>query len=112
MASNLYFVYFQHYTLEYFAYSELSKKGSAGENTASAVFTNNEENKNKPTIPIVKPPPFYVSLIIGNNLVHNCIIDSGATSLVMPKKVADQLGLKYQPLKMVWYNWMGHPSIQ
>ena len=47
----------------------------------------------------VKPPPFYLSLIIGDKLVHNCMVDSGATSSVMPKKLVDQLGLKYQPVE-------------
>ena len=47
----------------------------------------------------VKPLPFYVSLIIGNKLVHNCMVDSGATSTVMPKKIANFLGLKYEPLE-------------
>ncbi len=28
----------------------------------------------------VRPPPFYVSLIIGGKLVHNCMIDSRASS--------------------------------
>ena len=79
--------------------SELPKRGSVGENIPSVVFANNEKSNSKPAVPTVKPPPFYVSLIIGNNLVHNCMIDSGATSSVMPKKVADQLGVKYQPLK-------------
>jgi predicted aspartyl protease len=37
----------------------------------------------------VRPPPFYVSLIIGGKLVHNCMIDSGASSSVMPRCVAD-----------------------
>ncbi|KAH9296175.1 hypothetical protein KI387_039763, partial [Taxus chinensis] len=45
---------------------------------------------------MLKPPPFYVSLIIGNQLVHNCMIDSGASSSVMPKQIADQLGLQYE----------------
>ncbi|KAH9312488.1 hypothetical protein KI387_027523, partial [Taxus chinensis] len=42
----------------------------------------------------LKPPPFYVSLVVGNHLVHNCMIDSGASSSVMPKQIVDQLGLK------------------
>ncbi|KAH9296663.1 hypothetical protein KI387_044243 [Taxus chinensis] len=45
---------------------------------------------------VLKPPPFYVSLIIGDKLVHNCMIDSGASSFVMPKQIADQLGLQYE----------------
>ncbi|KAH9293824.1 hypothetical protein KI387_040972, partial [Taxus chinensis] len=47
---------------------------------------------------MLKPPPFYVSLIIGNQLVHNCMIDSGASSSVMPKQIADQLGLQYETI--------------
>lgn len=47
----------------------------------------------------VKPPPFYVSLIIGKHLVHNCLIDSGASSSVMSKQIADKLGVEYEPLE-------------
>ena len=39
----------------------------------------------------LRPPTFYVSLIIGDKLVHNCMIDSGASSSVTPKCVADTL---------------------
>ena len=46
----------------------------------------------------VRPPPFYVSLIIGGKLVHNCMIDSGASSSVMPRCVANALGMKYEPI--------------
>ena len=46
----------------------------------------------------VRPPPFYVSLIIGDKLIHNCMIDSGASSLVMPRCVADALEMKYEPI--------------
>lgn len=70
------------------------------------VLTNqdtNLQNNNRKGVKIqgkdIKPPPFYVSLIIGDKLVHNCMVDSGATSFVMPKKIADQLNLKYEPLE-------------
>ena len=46
----------------------------------------------------VRPPPFYVSLIIGDKLVHNYMIDSRASSLVMPKCVDDALEMKYEPM--------------
>ena len=36
-----------------------------------------------------KPSPFYLSLIIGDKIVQNCMIDSGASSSIMPKCVAD-----------------------
>ena len=46
----------------------------------------------------VRPSPFYVSLIIGDKLVHNCMTDLGASSSVMPKCVFDALGMKYEPI--------------
>ena len=47
---------------------------------------------------MVRPPSIYVSLIIGDKLVHNCMIDSGASSSVMPRCVADALEMKYEPI--------------
>lgn len=44
------------------------------------------------------PPPFYLSLIIGDKLVHDFMIDSGARSSMMPSYVADFLGIKYEPM--------------
>ena len=41
----------------------------------------------------------YVTLIIGRFLVHKCMIESGASSFVMPKQVVDKLGLSYEPLE-------------
>ena len=46
----------------------------------------------------VRPPPFYVSLIIGDKLVHNCMIDSRASSSVMPRCVVDALEMRYEPI--------------
>lgn len=45
-----------------------------------------------------RPPPFYVSLILGEKIVHNCTIDLGANSFVMSGGVADLLGIKYGPM--------------
>ena len=58
----------------------------------------NANTTQQPSNP-VKPPPFYVTIIIGKYLVHNCIIDSSATSLVMPKKIVDQLGFNNESLE-------------
>ena len=44
------------------------------------------------------PPHFYGSLIIGDKLVHNCMIDSGASSSVMPRCIANALEMKYEPI--------------
>lgn len=38
--------------------------------------------------------PFYVSLIVNDRLLHNCMLDSGASSNVMTKKVMEQLNLR------------------
>ena len=46
----------------------------------------------------VRPPPFCVSLIMGDKLGHNCMIDSWASSLVMPRCVVDALEMKYEPI--------------
>lgn len=45
-----------------------------------------------------KPPHFYVSLIIGDKLAHNCMIDFGASNSVMPKCIAKILGIKYESM--------------
>ena len=44
------------------------------------------------------PPPFYFSLIIGDKLFYNCMIDPGASSSIMPKCVADLMDIKYDPM--------------
>lgn len=37
-------------------------------------------------------------MVIGDKLVYNCMIDSRASTLVMPKCIADLLGIKYDPI--------------
>ncbi len=64
------------------------------ESATSLVQPSREVEKSKK----VRPSPFYVSLIIGGKLVHNCMIDSRASSSVMPRCVADALGKKYEPI--------------
>lgn len=39
-------------------------------------------------------PPFYLSLNIHHNFLHNYLLDYGASYNLMPKKVMDELGLK------------------
>ena len=39
-------------------------------------------------------PPFYVSLLVDNLLLHNCMLDSGASSNVVTRKVMEQLNLR------------------
>ena len=33
------------------------------------------------------PPPFYVTLTVHEQLLHNCLLDSGASHNLMPKEV-------------------------
>lgn len=40
-----------------------------------------------------EPAPFLVSVRIFRKLLHNCLIDSGASSNVMPLKVCQRLGI-------------------
>ena len=39
-------------------------------------------------------PPFYISLNIHDRILHNCLLDSGASHNLMPKAVMDELGLR------------------
>lgn len=48
-----------------------------------------------------KPNPFYLTLIVGDKLLHNSMIDSGASTTVMPKQIAEVLNIKYEPLNRV-----------
>jgi hypothetical protein len=56
----------------------------------------------KPTIilgPLVEDrddssPPFYTSLNIHDKIMHNCLMDSGASHNLMPKTIMDELGLE------------------
>ena len=38
-------------------------------------------------------PPFYISFIIHDKILHNYLLDSGASHNLMPKAVMDELGL-------------------
>ena len=38
-------------------------------------------------------PPFYISLNIHDKILHNCLLDSGASHNLMPKVVMDELDL-------------------
>lgn len=47
--------------------------------------------------------PFYTSLHLGDDIVHNCMPDSGASTNVMPLSVMRQLGVNvHKPYKNVY----------
>lgn len=66
---------------------DLSISNEPSKEQSKVVLTNKPQPSNEQQAKEVKPPPFYVSLIIGNDLVHNCMINSGASSPVMPNKL-------------------------
>jgi hypothetical protein len=37
--------------------------------------------------------PFYITLTVHDHLLHNCMLDSGASHSLMPKVVMEKLGL-------------------
>ena len=41
-----------------------------------------------------KNQPFFLSLLVNNHFLHNCMLDLGASSNVMTKKVMEQLNLR------------------
>eukprot|EP01018_Ginkgo_biloba_P001515 Gb_17820 [translate_table: standard] len=46
------------------------------------------EEKNSAT------PPFYISIMVHDHLLHNCMLDSGASHNLMPKVIMEKLGLE------------------
>ena len=38
-------------------------------------------------------PPFYITLTIHDQMIHNCLLDFGASHNLMPKVVMEALGL-------------------
>ena len=38
-------------------------------------------------------PPFYITLTIHEQMIHNCLLDLGASQKLMPKAVMEALGL-------------------
>ena len=39
------------------------------------------------------PPPFYITFSIHDHLLHNCLLDSGASHNIMPKAVMEAFGM-------------------
>jgi ribonuclease HI len=62
-------------------------------------YVNLQDDKPTETIrPMVEDrddsfPPFYISLNIHDKILHNCLLDSGASHNLMPKAMMDELGL-------------------
>ena len=71
-------------------------------------FVNLQDDK--PTItlgPMVEEldescPPFYISLNIHDKILHNCLLDSGASHNLMQKAMMDELGPTSQKYTMIF----------
>ena len=64
---------------------DLSKKQSNFNEDVPIILQSRDPNKED-------HPAFYISLIAKNKLLHNCMLDSGASSNIMTKKVMEQMG--------------------
>jgi hypothetical protein len=68
--------------------------------SSSAGFVNLQDDKPTVTIgPMIEDrddscPPFYISLNVHDKILHNCLLDSGASHNLMPKAVMNELGIE------------------
>jgi len=78
-------------------FSDLLKSKASGPSTD---FINLQDEKPAVVLgPMVEDiddssPPFYTSLNIHDKVLHNCLMDSGASHNLMPKAVMEELGLE------------------
>jgi hypothetical protein len=74
-------------SIEYLPQSTNDKPKVVAYQDAPMIFQNwdrvNEKNQ-----------PFFLSLLVNNYLLHNCMLDFGESSNVMTKKVMEQLNLR------------------
>ena len=70
---------------------------------SSSNSTDSMNLQDEKTVVILRPlvedrddssPPFYTSLNIHDKVLHNCLMDLGASHNLMPKTVMDELGLE------------------
>lgn len=80
------------------ALTNLSLTNEPQKDQTKVVLANDTQYKSNQPAQTTKPPLFYVTLIVGQDLVHNCMIDSGANSSVMPKQLANKLSFLYEPI--------------
>ena len=82
--------------------SVLKMMGSATSQVPSDTVNLQEENPNnfigsalaeKTESDASAAPPFYITLTIHDQMIHNCLLDSGASHNLMPKAVMEALGL-------------------
>lgn len=52
-------------------------------------------------------PPFYISLTIHDLILHNAMLDSGASHNLMPKAIMETLNLEItRPYKDFFFIWL------
>jgi len=58
------------------------------------VVTNPRRDQNQPTAKLRgKIPPFYISIENHDVALHTCLVDTGATNIIMPLEVMEKLGI-------------------
>lgn len=62
------------------------------------LFTKSNDNQKKEEIGKSNPIPFILTLIVGDKLLHNSMIDFGVSTTIMPKQIVEALMLEYEPL--------------
>lgn len=55
-------------------------------------------SSNKDEINKSKPIPFFLMLVIGEKLLHNSMLDLGASTNIMPKQIVEALQIQYELL--------------
>lgn len=69
-------------------------------------YTNDVNSIKEKEVRKINPTPFILTLIVGDKLLHNNMINSRASTAVMSKQVADALNLSTNPLKRELCNSM------
>lgn len=83
--------------------TRLHKKGSGpllSDQSQTPIVLTNEGLKGATIIREgrLKPNPFFLTLIVGNKLLQKSIIDSDASTIIIPKQIVEVLNLKYEPV--------------
>lgn len=68
-----------------------SKENVVDSLSQAKVLTNNGKEASTKSRGNLKPKPFFLTLIVGKILFHNSMIDFGASTIVIPKKIVEAL---------------------
>jgi hypothetical protein len=73
------------------------------------VASNPKQHQNISTVrPKGKVPPFYITIENHDVVLHNCLIDTGATNNIMPLSVMEALGMSCTKYYETWGEYLCH----